>query len=126
MLYSTALILVSTQFYFITEDIHCHYFAPRNCGTPIHKLSWSGICVTRKRVQELKSALSQAEVEKNTLRETMVQTEALIKQARHEHDQEITEATEAAAAEREVLQRKCNDLQASVCDITKHTFRNSF
>jgi vacuolar-type H+-ATPase subunit H len=44
----------------------------------------------------------------------MVQTEALIKQARHEHEEEISEASESAAAEIESLQRKCNDLKLAV------------
>ena len=66
-------------------------------------------------MQELKGALSRAEAEKSSLRETMVQTETLIKQARHEHEQEIKEASEAAAAECEELQRKCNDLKLAVC-----------
>lgn len=66
-------------------------------------------------MQELKGALSRAEAEKSSLRETMVQTETLIKQARHEHEQEISEASEAAAAECEALQQKCNDLQLAVC-----------
>ena len=66
-------------------------------------------------MQELKGALSRAEAEKSSLRETMVQTETLIKQARHEHEQEISEASAAAAADCEALQRKCNDLQLAVC-----------
>lgn len=71
-------------------------------------------------MQELKSALSRAETEKKSLREAMVQTETLIKQARHEHEQEISEASAAAATECEALRRKCNDLQLAVCSMLAH------
>lgn len=65
-------------------------------------------------VQEVSAALQRSEAQQAHLRETLVRTEALIKQAKLEHEQDLQEAGAAARAELEAAQRHCRDLQLAV------------
>ena len=66
------------------------------------------------RVQEVGGALQQSDAEKAHLRDTLVRTEALIKQAKHEHGQDLQAAAAAARADLDALQRHAHDLQLTV------------
>ena len=70
--------------------------------------------VTCGGMQELSTALQRSESEQAHLRETLVRTEALIKQAKVEHEQDLQEAAAAARADLDALQRNAHDLQLAV------------